>query len=90
MTTQQASEVILHAKEFLLHQSLNCKMEIHEYISDMNANVKLPGGLEDFGKQLPESRLKRGNVHMALIAGASGGNYLGVAKISSACMEDNR
>ena len=89
LTKQEASEVLEHVKGILRHRSLNTKFEIKETISDMNLNIKVnEDDLKDFGKRLPESNLKRGNIHMALVGYPRG--YLGLGMGSSACMKDNR
>ena len=90
----QVGAIIDHAGTMLTHPTLKTKFRLKSNIIDFETSIKsiFSKDLAGWIDEIPSINLKKGTMHMLLLGDtdATGAGGLGIAKVNSICMSNNR
>ena len=86
----QVGAIIDHAGTMLTHPTLTTKFKLKSNIIDFETSIKsIFGSINGWIDEIPSINLKKGTMHMLLLGDTATGG-LGIAKVNSICMSNNR
>ena len=88
----QVGAIIDHAGTMLTHPTLKTKFKLKSNIIDFETSIKsiFKKEMDGWIDEIPSINLKKGTMHMLLLGDTDATGGLGIAKVNSICMSNNR